>query len=384
MMKNTPQLHTIELKFGEGIISGIVALVLSIMCLLGVFAFYFPEYLTTPDLRQTYEVGFIRDLMFVALITAGTLATFNIVRGAHHPGFLSRKYLGLSAWVLIVVTLLLGANTIKIEEFSEHKFYLGLDWLILDLLGSSLVFITLEKIWTFREQAVFRPNWQTDLNYFLLNHLLIGLILLMSNYFIHTIFGWVSNSIVVNFLQLMPWAVQLFLIVLLADMVQYWLHRAYHEVPLFWRFHAIHHSAKHMDWMAGSRQHLLEVVITRCLVLVPVLMLGFSKTVIDAYIIIVGFQAVFNHANTQFKFGWLKYWIVTPQFHHWHHSRDSAAIDKNYAAHFSFLDYLFGTAIKNQQEWPKDYGVVGDYVPDGLWRQQIFPFKKTAPAQKNT
>jgi sterol desaturase/sphingolipid hydroxylase (fatty acid hydroxylase superfamily) len=131
-----------------------------------------------------------------------------------------------------------------------------------------------------------------------------------------------------------------------------------------------------MDWLAGSRQHILEILVTRSLVLTPIFVLGFSQQVISLYVIIVGFQAVFNHANVQVRFGWLKYLLVTPQFHHWHHSSDKAAIDRNYAAHFSFLDYVFGTAVKGQKEWPEAYGVVGDYVPTGMLKQQLFPFKK--------
>lgn len=69
----------------------------------------------------------------------------------------------------------------------------------------------------------------------------------------------------------------------------------------------------------------------------------------DTYVIIVGFQAAFNHANVRINFGPLKYIIVTPQVHHWDHASDEAAIDKNYAAHFSFMDYLLGTAIKGQK-----------------------------------
>ena len=76
-----------------------------------------------------------------------------------------------------------------------------------------------------------------------------------------------------------------------------------------------------MDWLAGSRQHMLELLITRTLVLAPIYVLGFSKEVIDAYIVIVGFQAVFNHANVSVRLGPLRYLIVTPNFHHWHHRR---------------------------------------------------------------
>jgi sterol desaturase/sphingolipid hydroxylase (fatty acid hydroxylase superfamily) len=69
--------------------------------------------------------------------------------------------------------------------------------------------------------------------------------------------------------------------------------------------------------------------------------------------------------------------IVTPDFHHWHHSADDEAIDRNYAAHYAFLDHLFGTAVRvpADRPFPKHYGVVGDYMPDGFVRQQLFPFR---------
>jgi sterol desaturase/sphingolipid hydroxylase (fatty acid hydroxylase superfamily) len=76
----------------------------------------------------------------------------------------------------------------------------------------------------------------------------------------------------------------------------------------------------------------------------------------------------------------LKYIFVTPNFHHWHHSQDAEALDKNYAAHFSFLDYLFGTAVDSQKMWPEKYGVLGDYVPQGFVAQFLFPFKANMQA----
>ena len=102
--------------------------------------------------------------------------------------------------------------------------------------------------------------------------------------------------------------------------------------------------------------------------------LGFSKSAIDAYIIIVGFQAVFNHCNVDVRLGLLRYVIVTPNFHHWHHSQDKEALDRNYAAHFAFIDYLFGTAVNAERKWPERYGVLGDYVPTGFVKQLGLPF----------
>ncbi|MNX40824.1 hypothetical protein D3C86_712160 [compost metagenome] len=73
--------------------------------------------------------------------------------------------------------------------------------------------------------------------------------------------------------------------------------------------------------------------------------------------------------------GWLRYIIVTPDFHHWHHSSDTEAIDKNYAAHFSFIDYLFGTAVRGVgNRLPENYGILDNDMPGTFLAQQAYPF----------
>lgn len=356
-------------QFGEGTISGYIACLLAILSFLGVLAFHFPQYLTTPELRVNYDTNFLREVMFVSLVLAGSLGLLNFVRNKN-------KRLGAVAWLFIIASISLGGHQVEVVDFQDGGLYLGLDWFILDLLGSTLVFIFIEKLLPHRkEQVILRAEWKGDLNHFFVNHLAVGFVLLLANQFVHKAFGWAIFTEVQTFISAMPYLLQLFTIILVADIFQYTAHRFYHEIPLFWRFHAVHHSAKNMDWLAGSRQHILELVVTRCLVLTPIFVLGFSKELLDAYVIIVGLQAVFNHANVKVNFGWLRYLIVTPQFHHWHHSSDDAAIDRNYAAHFSFLDYLLGTAVLDQEEWPEEYGVVGDYVPVGMLKQQAFPFR---------
>ncbi|HKX42973.1 MAG TPA: sterol desaturase family protein, partial [Burkholderiaceae bacterium] len=334
----------------------------------GVLAFHFPEYLTTPQLRKSYNVDVMRQLLFWSLVLSGGLALFNIVRGRS-------RWLAFGAFALIGVSLALGGHKVPVNDFADNTPYIGLDWFILDLLGSALIFVFIEKLFALRrEQPVFRAEWQTDFHHFIVNHMVVGFILLATNLLVHKLFGWAANDGIRGWVAGLNFWVALFLIILVADLVQYWTHRAYHEVPLLWRLHAVHHSVKSMDWLAGSRQHILELLITRTLVLAPIYVLGFSKEVIDAYIVVVGFQAVFNHANVSVRLGPLRYLIVTPNFHHWHHSQDDEAIDKNYAAHFAFLDHLFGTAVQADRKWPDQYGVVGDYVPNGYVKQLAFPF----------
>ncbi len=357
-----------ELRSGKGMVSGVIALILAVLVFLGVLVFHFPEYLSTPQLRKQYNVDLMRQLLYWSMVLAGGLSLFNVVRGR-------ARWLALWTFVLIAASALLGGHKVPVNDFPDNTPYIGLDWFVLDLLGSSLIFIFIEKLFALRrDQPVFRPEWQTDLHHFIVNHMVVGFVLLATNLLVHKLFGWAAHDGIRGWVANLNFFVAVFLIVLVADLVQYWTHRAYHEVPLLWRLHAVHHSVKSMDWLAGSRQHIIELLITRTLVLAPIYVLGFSKEVIDAYIVIVGFQAVFNHANVSVRLGPLRYVIVTPNFHHWHHAQDKEALDRNYAAHFAFLDYAFGTAVKADREWPERYGVLGDYVPNGFLKQLAFPF----------
>lgn len=363
-----------SLDTGRGLVSGVIALALGVLCCLAVLAFHFPQYLTTAQLRQSYDVAVLRQLLFWSLVIAGSLALTNTLLNRS-------RWLSAAAFACVTVAALLGGHKVPVQDFADAPLSIGLDWLILDLLGSTLIFVCIEKLFPLRrEQPVFRSEWQTDLQYFIVNHLLVGLVLLATNLMVHRFFGWAVHDGVQQWVQQLPLAVELLLLMLVADLIEYWVHRALHEVPLLWRVHAVHHSITTVDWLAGSRLHIVEVLLMRTLVLAPVYVLGFSKEAIDIYIVIVGTQAVLNHANVNIRLGPLRHVLVTPNFHHWHHSQDREAIDRNYAGQFAFLDHLFGTTVRSERTWPSRYGVRGDYVPQGFWLQFWFPFRRRAKA----
>src|SRR3546814_14571824 len=58
----------------------------------------------------------------------------------------------------------------------------------------------------------------------------------------------------------LPWIVQFVIVLVASDVAQYWFHRSFHRYPFLWGFHAVHHSAKSMDWLAGSRMHFAEII----------------------------------------------------------------------------------------------------------------------------
>jgi len=175
--------------------------------------------------------------------------------------------------------------------------------------------------------------------------------------------------------------IQFLLAIVVADFAEWSIHWALHKVPYLWRFHSIHHSSKALDWIAGSRSHFLDDTLVRGFILVP-LMLGFSQNIIIAYLIFVTLHATWTHCNFRPNAKWLEQIIVMPRYHHWHHSSQKEAIDKNFAIHFPWIDRLLGTYYF-PVEWPQMYGLDAETIPNGFIRQTYEPFiKKNARALK--
>ncbi|MGE8632849.1 MAG: sterol desaturase family protein, partial [Achromobacter piechaudii] len=174
---------------GTGMMSGVIALFLAILAVLGVLAFHFPAYLTTPELRAFYSVEAMRTLLFAALLVSGSIALANIVLGR-------QRWLNISAFVLVCCAVAAGGSQVVVttSNTGNHP-YLGLDWFILDLLASSMVFIIFEKLTPlYPGQPVFRGEWQVDMKHFLFNHLSVGAVLLCINFFIHRLFSWAAYA----------------------------------------------------------------------------------------------------------------------------------------------------------------------------------------------
>ena len=360
------------LRVGDGRISGYLSITLGVLSLLAVLCFLFPDELTTPSLRAGYDIPLLRHVLSAGLVfSAGFgLLTFVLNR---------QKKLGALGIALTLLAMYLGGAGVQVGPRYDAPGYLGLDWFILDLLASALVFILLEKIFPLeREQPILRPDFWHDGRYFIFNHLGIGIFLFATITAVPDLFSWTVNAGLQSWFRALPGLVQFLIILVTADLMEYGIHRAMHEVPFLWRFHAVHHSVEHMDWLAGSRLHILEPFVTRALVILPAFILGAAGTPLLCYVIWAGFQAGLVHSNVGLTFGPLKYVVATPLFHHWHHGSDREAIDINYAAHLPIIDRLFRTYHMPPDRWPDSYGVVGAPLPKGLVRQFLYPFRRKA------
>jgi sterol desaturase/sphingolipid hydroxylase (fatty acid hydroxylase superfamily) len=356
--------------FGHGWISGYLSALFAIIGLGAVLCFHFPQFLTMPELRHYYPVPYIRALLHVLLVAAFLLGLVSLL-------LRKNKALGVIGMTLTLIAALLGGSGVPLNGELTDGPFLGLDWFLLNLILYSALYIPMERLFARRpEQPVFRPQWNVDLTYFFLNTLLIQLMTLLTMRPAMVLFDWARVTAIQELVEQIPLLIQIPLVLLVADLVQYWVHRAFHTFPLLWRFHSIHHSSEAMDWLAGSRLHLVDAVATRALTYVPIYVLGFSEIALYVYVVIVVAQATFIHANVRWEFPGIRRFVVTPCYHHWHHAAERQAINKNYSVHTPLWDWLFRT-LYMPGRWPEAYGLCERRDVPGSWAGQfVYPFAR--------
>ena len=163
-------------------------------------------------------------------------------------------------------------------------------------------------------------------------------------------------------------------ILIIADFADYWTHRTFHTSRL-WRFHAVHHSAEEMTWLAAGRMHPVNDAVTRVGQVVPIALMGFSAQGIVLAVPYLVFYVIVLHANLRWDFGPLRYVLVSPAYHRWHHTSDAEGLDKNFAGIFPAWDLLFGTCHFPRRE-PARFGVNHETLPESLWGQLLYPFRR--------
>ncbi|MCA9654438.1 MAG: sterol desaturase family protein [Myxococcales bacterium] len=167
-------------------------------------------------------------------------------------------------------------------------------------------------------------------------------------------------------------------VVLLADLLGYWVHRAFHA-DTWWRFHAIHHSPRRLSWLSSLRIHPVNDLLGSLLRVVPLFLLGFRLDVLGGYLPGAALYGLLIHANLRWDFGPLRYVIVSPAFHRWHHAADEEGRDKNLAGLLPVWDLLFGTFYMPGHP-PRRCGV-DDPVPEGVLGQLAHPWRAGSPAR---
>lgn len=259
------------------------------------------------------------------------------------------------------------------------EFYKSTEAAFISLFFLVLVFLPMEKVFPAKlKQKIFRPSWFLDFCYFFGQYLIWGTLVLWTlNYFSFWLDGIVPKSFRMT-VSGQSWWLQAIEVIVLSDFLIYWGHRLQHKVDFLWRFHKVHHTAEHLDWLAAHREHPIDSIYTVGLINLPAFILGFPLETIAGLIAFRGIWAIYIHSNVRLPIGSLKILIGAPELHHWHHDleRDRG----NYANISPIMDILFGTYVCPDHE-PEKYGIK-EAFPKNYAAQMLHPLLPKVIADK--
>ena len=249
------------------------------------------------------------------------------------------------------------------------------------IVGGALVIIALERRLPYDRQRLLRDGLVADLiGYALIQSAVLSVV-------IGSVVGLIDHATGASsavgghgLVSRWPFAAQVALFVVSHDFYIYWFHRWQHANPWLWRLHEAHHSAREVDWIAGSRSHALEIVINQTIEVAAMVLLGASTDVMLCKGAISVVSGMWIHANVDLSpiFGdrlrWLRFVANSPALHRWHHAIDYKPPGKNFGTKLSLWDHLFGTADLPAHK-PAGYGLT-DPFPRGFLAQQAHAFRR--------
>jgi sterol desaturase/sphingolipid hydroxylase (fatty acid hydroxylase superfamily) len=255
------------------------------------------------------------------------------------------------------------------------------------LVGASVIIWLLEVIFPWRKnQPLIREHFWLDIFYLFWNYFLFALVaynalsmvgVQLFNDFL-SLFG-ITNLVAIRVASLPGW-LQLIIIFVLRDFMQWNIHRLYHHVDWMWEFHKVHHSTRVMGFAALLRFHWMENILYRTLEYIPLAMIGFG---ISDFFIVHIFTLVtgqLGHANLRIPLGPLRYFLNGPQMHLWHHAKEFPASHPhgfNYGITLSVWDFIFRTNYWPSNDENLPIGLPDDEnFPEDFVGQTVVPFKR--------
>ncbi|GEA13115.1 sterol desaturase family protein [Alteromonas sp. KUL49] len=155
-----------------------------------------------------------------------------------------------------------------------------------------------------------------------------------------------ANQIgLLHVIELPSW-IGIVLCILALDLAIYWQHRLFHQVPLLWRIHHMHHADSHVDTTTGLRFHPIEIALSLVYKGILILLFGAPAVAVVLFEMLLNGFALFNHANIRLAPRWesmvSKVWI-TQHLHRIHHSQVMAESNANFGFSISIWDRIFGS-----------------------------------------
>jgi sterol desaturase/sphingolipid hydroxylase (fatty acid hydroxylase superfamily) len=223
-----------------------------------------------------------------------------------------------------------------------------------------------------------RGDLRTDIALFVTNSLVGGAAAGALLAAVAVLAGWLAAGVGFG-LWPSEWPIlaQLPLALVVAELVEYSVHRAMHEVPWLWRLHATHHSAPRLYWLNSVRFHPIDLFLVGAGKLVPLVLLGATEPLFAFVNLFSGVHGSYQHANVPVRIGPLNWIFSMTELHRWHHSPRMAEANHNYGGNLIVWDVIFGTRwLPADREAPERIGIESQpNFPMGFWANLAAPFR---------
>jgi sterol desaturase/sphingolipid hydroxylase (fatty acid hydroxylase superfamily) len=187
----------------------------------------------------------------------------------------------------------------------------------------------------------------------------------------------------VGLLSLVRWpaAIEFLLAIVVLDLAIYWQHRWFHQIPLLWPIHRVHHTDTQFEVTLGLRFHPAEILLSVLYKFALIVVLAPSPAAVALYEILLAAFSLFTHADVAIHSSterWLRRVVVTPDWHRVHHSVHRHETDSNYGNFLTLWDRVFASRIdqptgghRGMQIGLPEFRSLGDQTLVALLRQPL-------------
>ena len=186
-----------------------------------------------------------------------------------------------------------------------------------------------------------------------------------------------------NWLHFPTWAVVIAAF-LLMDYAYWWWHWALHMVPVFWRFHNVHHTDLDLDVSTAARFHFGEMILSIGFLSLAVILIGISPIMLVVFFITLEAAVLFHHSNWRLPVQVeriLNMILVTPRMHGIHHSIVQRETNSNWGTLFYWWDKLHGTLRRDVPQDAITVGVAAYRDENELTLGKLFALPFRAPRE---
>jgi sterol desaturase/sphingolipid hydroxylase (fatty acid hydroxylase superfamily) len=203
-----------------------------------------------------------------------------------------------------------------------------------------------------RERKVLSASTIQDIFWFAMHRFLEVVLISLMMHVLRWVYDSYLSFLSIHTAESWPLVLKVTFVILVSDFLDWFHHLLRHKVWLFWCFHSVHHSQRHMNMFTDDRVHPVDEMVANCLIFVPMFMFSIGVPVALYLALALKWFPKLHHANVKTNLGWLRYVLVTPQSHRIHHSIEERHRDQNFGVIFSVWDRLFGTLYPHYDEYP--------------------------------